>query len=210
MSSMCLQFDIIGQTTDFSWVGIIGSSSVNISLDGAQVIQSIQGKNFKYVGTIGEQDYAYTQIQYLSITVYLISQMGSQVGSIYGSQTALNCSISGARIYKSNISSGYEIGGFIGYSDSNTTIFGSSISDLNISGQNYVGGLISQTKQTLYLIEANTYDLFLYCSNSVFGAVVAQLVGTWTVSKCSSQSTINGVMLEYCWVLSNIWSVRGC
>ncbi|CAL6036902.1 Conserved_hypothetical protein [Hexamita inflata] len=220
IQNVCLQQTITSITLQLQYFGIIGINTGNVSINNINIIFSIQGailqqlqQQLQYFGIIGYQnkESVYVEVINLKTSVNVSSSSGYYVGSIFGIEYALNCSIQNTSVIGGNISSRStdNVGGFIGFITKNITIINSQIQQMIILGQNYVGGFVGRLYKgaQLHLLNSNIQFVHILSTGSDVG-IVASSNAVYFKSSSSIQIQVNGVQKNDCAVLSN--SQRGC
>ncbi|CAL6036896.1 Hypothetical_protein [Hexamita inflata] len=226
IQNVCLQQNMTSTTLQFLYVGLIGANLGNTSIQ--KLIQltqllllliqfksvcfSVQGAYINSFGIIGYQQSGSinANITNLITLVNVNSMSGGYIGTIFGTEIALNCLVQNVNVVETNINSGSTsyVSSFFGLLYKNTTIMNSSIKQTNISSSSYIGGFVGwcNSNSSLYLI--NSKIQFMRFLGSNIGIVVGYGSGIiYFTGSSSTQIYVNGVLRSDCAVLSN-WN--GC
>ncbi|CAL6042456.1 Hypothetical_protein [Hexamita inflata] len=198
INDVCLQQNMTSTTLHFEKFGLIGYNSGNTSIQRASITFSVQGAQFSGFGIVGflQINSIYAEMINLRVSVSVNSLNScnngscSFIGSIFGEEHALNCSIQNTSVIRGNINSGSTfVGGFIGRQANNTTIINSSVQNCSLISQAYIASAIA-----LQSINHNTTILntFIYNNNltviqnkNVQGQIVGGIIG-----RCSEFSKL--------------------
>ncbi|CAL5994162.1 Conserved_hypothetical protein [Hexamita inflata] len=207
--NVCMQQNITSNT-QFVNFGLIGINYGSTSILNVSIAFSIQGDTGICFGIIGSQydDSIYAEVVNLRASVSFVFRFGNQIGSLFGYESAQNCSIQNASVIEGNISissqrhSDYGFGGFIGKQRINATIADSLIYQMNITGDRYTGGFVGYySSGQLYLINSKMHLVRL--SGSIVG-LVSQTTqdyfpGTiYFTNSSSTQNYVNDLLQSDC------------
>ncbi|CAL6094799.1 S-layer_homology domain-containing protein [Hexamita inflata] len=177
IKNVCLQQNMTSTTTQFQYFGFIGWNSGNTSIQNASVTFSVQGAQLYNLGIVGHQysSSLYAEVINL-ITVVSVSSSGADyVGTVFGQESAKNCSVQNANVVRGNISGSSIVGGIIGYQSSNATILDSSVQNSNISGSSQnVGGIIGYQNSNA---NATILNSSVQYSNVSGSSIVGGIIG---------------------------------
>ncbi|CAL6066478.1 filamentous_hemagglutinin N-terminal domain-containing protein [Hexamita inflata] len=187
----------------FNSFGLIGESIGNIILKNAKITLSVQGKSYNNFGVIGFQSSSIVGIKNLISFVGTIPGTGNYVGSIFGWESALNCTVQDTNI-TCDINTRYYIGGIFGTQYNNGTIINATIYKSNVAGT--VGGFIGwlQTGANTTLINSTLAQTSLTSTSLIGGVIGWQEISSNTtlIDSTISTSNISGVsvggIIGYC------------
>ncbi|CAL6069701.1 Conserved_hypothetical protein [Hexamita inflata] len=205
IKNVCLQQNMASETLQFDQFGLIGITGGNTSFYNVSISFSVQGAYFTYFGIVGIQYVGYVEIANLRTSVNISSGSGKCVGSLFGAEEAINCSVQNASVVQGNLNLGstQNVGGFFGHQCQNTTIMNSSVLQTNISGL-MIGGYVGECNGYLYLINSKIKSVRLTGTNNiVVGYFLTNGIAYFTNSQ-STQIYINGVLRSDCAVISNL------
>ncbi|CAL5978987.1 Conserved_hypothetical protein [Hexamita inflata] len=178
IQNVCLQQNITSTVLRIYWFGIIGQNYGNSSIQNINVALAVQGAYFQYFGIIGfQQGSVYSEIVNSRTSVSISSGTGYLIGSLFGVEGALNCSILNVSVVGGNISTGgtLSVGGFVGQQTKNLTIQNSSIQQTNISGTSIIGGFVGNQQQNLTVMNSSIQQTNISGSSSDVGGFVGHL-----------------------------------
>ncbi|CAL6052928.1 Hypothetical_protein [Hexamita inflata] len=175
--NLCLQQNMASTTIQFNSFGLIGKNLGNSSIMNASVTFSVQGAYFWDFGMIGLQDPSslYAEVINARVSVKISDfSNGGCIGSLFGGESAKNCSILNTSVIQGNISASLtsnNVGGLIGNLLQNISIFNSTITNSNVSGANFVGGLFGNQNQNTTVIDS-VVDSVNISGQSVIGGII--------------------------------------
>ncbi|CAL5975990.1 Hypothetical_protein [Hexamita inflata] len=190
--------------------GLIGFNYCNLSIINASIVFSVQSTAYIWgLGIIAIQKSKSAEIVNMRASTSVSSNSGSFVGSIFGSQEAVLCSIQNVSVFDGVLTCKNIMGGIAGHS-TNIKIQNTSVSNVSIIGATKIGGFFGESYQSVNVV--NSKIEFVHLSgSSLVGLIVGKNAGVYSSSGSSStQNYINGILQSDCPVLSNTWSVVGC
>ncbi|CAL6066481.1 filamentous_hemagglutinin N-terminal domain-containing protein [Hexamita inflata] len=203
IQNVCFQQNMTSNSATFNSFGLIGESIGNIILKNAKITLSVQGKSYNNFGVIGFQSSSIVGIKNLISFVGTIPGTGNYVGSIFGWESALNCTVQDTNI-TCDINTRYYIGGIFGTQYNNGTIINATIYKSNVAGT--VGGFIGwlQTGANTTLINSTLAQTSLTSTSLIGGVIGWQEISSNTtlIDSTISTSNISGVsvggIIGYC------------
>ncbi|CAL6110750.1 Hypothetical_protein [Hexamita inflata] len=177
INNVCLQQNMASTTIQFNSFGLIGKNSGNSSIMNALVSLSVQCAYLWDFGMIGLQDSSslYAEVVNMRVSVKISDlSNGGCIGSIFGGQSANNCSIQNTTVAQGNISTSLtsnNVGGLIGNLLNNISLFNSTITKSIVSGANYVGGFFGSQNQNTTVIDSMVDNVNI-SGQSVIGGII--------------------------------------